>query len=128
MSRILLLVSVLAVAGASKPANELRKCVGANGAVSYQDQPCAPGAREAWAQPVKAMTPPPVATETPARVAPARARAAPVRVPAKRVDPRRARCDEARREADETRDRLWNKLSFQERSDLDAKVARACAR
>ena len=130
MSRILLLVSVLAVAGASVPSTELRKCVGANGAVSYQDQPCAPGASEAWTQPVKALAPPPVAAAATARVAPApaRGRVAAVRAPAKREDPRRARCDKARREADGIRDRLWNKLGFQERSDLDAKVARACAR
>ena len=128
MSRILLLVSVLAVAGTAGPGPQLRKCVAPGGAVSYQDQPCAPGAAEAWAQPVKSLPPPaPAAAPGPAS-RPVVVRApAPVRASA-RSDPRRARCDKARREADELRDRLWNKLTFAERSDLDARVARACAR
>ena len=129
MSRILLVVSVLAVAGASAPSTELRKCVGPNGAVSYQDQPCAPGAEQAWVQPVKAVAEAPTTRSAASRRAvPARPRARSPGPPPKREDPRRARCEQARREADEQRDRLWNKLSFQERSDLDAKVARACAR
>lgn len=129
MSRILLLVSVLAVAGASVPGGQLRKCVAPGGAVSYQDQPCAPDAAEAWVQPVKALAPPapaPVAAPPPPRAAP-RPRAA-ARAPAERRDPRRARCEQVRRAADERRDRLWNKLTFAERSALDAEVARACAR
>lgn len=133
MSRILLVVAVLAVAGASAPSTELRKCVAANGAVSYQDRPCAPGAEQAWIQPVKTMAPAPVATAPappPARTARPRAggRATASRAPAKREDPRRARCEQARREAKLTRDRLWNKLSFRQLSELDAEVARACAR
>lgn len=129
MSRILLIVSVLAVAGTAGPGPQLRKCVAPGGAVSYQDQPCAPGVAEAWAQPVKALPPPVVAPvpPSPARTAPVRV-AAPARTAAARPDPRRARCDQARREADDLRDRLWNKLSFAERSELDARVARACAR
>lgn len=128
MSRILLIVSALAVAGTAGPGPQLRKCVAPGGAVSYQDQPCAPGASEAWAQPVKPLPPSaPVAAPGPApRPAVVRS-AAPARVQA-RADPRRARCEQARREADELRDRLWNKLSFAERSELDARVARACAR
>ena len=130
MSRILLVVSILALAGASTPATELRKCIGPNGAVSYQDRPCAPGAEQAWVQPVKAMAPAPVATAPAAPPERPRAggRATPSRAPAKREDPRRARCEQARREARQTRDRLWNKLSYRQLSELDAEVARACAR
>jgi|GEM_PF-3265050 len=128
MSRILLIVSVLAVAGTAGPGPQLRKCVAPGGAVSYQDQPCAPGAEEAWAQPVKALpAPAPVAAPGPAPQPPA-SRAPVAARPAVRTDPRRARCEQARREANEQRDRLWNKLSFAERSELDARVARACAR
>lgn len=128
MSRILLIVSVLAVAGTAGPGPQLRKCIAPGGAVSYQDQPCAAGAEEAWAQPVKSLPPPaPAAAPGPAPRPPA-ARAAVAARPTVRADPRRARCDQARREANEQRDRLWNKLSFAERSELDARVARACAR
>lgn len=130
MSRILFIVSVLAVAGTAGPGPQLRKCVAPGGAVSYQDQPCAADAAEAWAQPVKSLPPPPapvVADAASPRPAGSRATAG-ARPPPARPDPRRARCDQARREADEQRDRLWNKLSFAERSELDARVARACAR
>lgn len=131
MSRILLIVSVLAVAGTAGSGPQLRKCVAPGGAVSYQDQPCAPDASEAWSQPVKAL-PSPVPAPAAAQAAssrPASPRASPAaRLPAARPDPRRARCEQARREANEQRDRLWNKLSFAERSELDARVARACAR
>ena len=130
MSRILLLVAVFAVAGTAAAGPQLRKCVAPGGAVSYQDQPCAPGTDEVWVQPVKSHPPPvpvraaPAPSSRPAAVrAPARGRAA-----ATRPDPRKTRCDQARREADELRDRLWNKLSFRQRSELDARVARACAR
>lgn len=129
MSRILLIVSVLAVAGTAGPGPQLRKCVAPGGAVSYQDQPCAPGADEAWAQPVKSLPPPAPVAAGRVDPRPASPRAAPaLRPPAARPDPRRSRCDQARREADELRDRRWNKLSFAERSELDARVARACAR
>lgn len=121
---------------AAPPAAELRKCVGATGAVSYQTIPCAEDARQAWVQPIKrGSAPPPPGPEA---SDPRQARPAP-RVAAKAARPgaprrasaadiRRQRCEKARREADELRDRLWNKLDFQQRSDLDAKVARACSR
>lgn len=128
MSRILFIVSVLAVAGTAGPGPQLRKCVAPGGVVSYQDQPCAPGASEAWSQPVKSLPPPaPVAAPGPAPRPPA-GRAPVAARPTVRTDPRRARCEQARREASEQRDRLWNKLSFAERSELDARVARACSR
>jgi len=121
---------------AAPPAAELRKCVGATGAVSYQTIPCAEGAREAWVQPIKrGSAPPPPAPEASAQrqgrpatgvAAKSARRGAPRR--ASTADVRRQRCEKARREADELRDRLWNKLDFQQRSDLDAKVARACSR
>jgi hypothetical protein len=118
---------------AASPGADLYKCVAASGAVSYQSLPCAEGSRQAWVQPVKA--------EAPARQRAAKARAEPRQrrapAPAARkarsrppsdAQKRRLRCEKARREADDLRDRLWNKLDFQQRSELDAKVARACAR
>lgn len=118
---------------AAAPAAELRKCIAPSGAVSYQSMPCAQGSRQAWVQPVKAA-PPRRDADQPAgkpgassrKAAPARTRPAPRRQSAREA--RRERCDAARRQADELRDRLWNKLDFQARSELDAKVARACAR
>ncbi|HEY9142740.1 MAG TPA: hypothetical protein VIM90_01745 [Arenimonas sp.] len=126
-----LLPVLLSAAG---PTAELRKCVAASGAVSYQSLPCAEGSRQAWVQPVKAEAEP--------RPLPRSAQAAPQsrerRKPAPAVgksqprggaaQARRQRCEKAREQADELRDRLWNKLDFQQRSELDAKVARACAR
>lgn len=126
----------LLLASAPTPAAELRKCVGATGAVSYQTLPCAQDSRQAWVQPIKRgsapRSPSPESSKRPGRQSspkvPAKAarRAAPRRASAAEL--RRQRCEKARREADELRDRLWNKLDFQERSELDAKVARACSR
>lgn len=118
------------------PVTELRKCIGAKGAVSYQSLPCAPGSRQAWAQPIKPGSAPPPPTAQ-ASHGPGRRQAVPAKgKPARQAGPRRPspaqvrrqRCDKARREADEQRDRLWNKLDFQQRSELDARVARACSR
>ena len=109
----------------------LYKCLGADGVTSYQSLPCEPGQRTAWtrgAPPSVQSAPPPAL----AQAAPSPARqAAPVRrtaVVRKAVDPSAARCTAARRAAAVTRDRLWNRLNFRQRSDLDAKVAQACAR
>ncbi|MBW8311516.1 MAG: hypothetical protein K0M64_05715 [Rhizobium sp.] len=120
---------ILVLAVLPPPANLLRKCVAADGAVSYQALPCAEGSEQRWAQPVK---PDPVSAPRAAapaeRTAASRTRAG-VADPARpRRDPRRERCEAARRDADEQRDRLWNRLTFDQRSALDAKVARACAR
>lgn len=112
-------------------ADDLHKCLAADGAVSYQSAPCAAGARTLWTRTVATEAAPARPT---ARV-PDRGRdAAPARRPVKaaaraspRPDARAARCASARRSADATRDRLWNRLSFRQRSELDAKVARACA-
>lgn len=120
---------ILLLAVLPPPANVLRKCVAADGAVSYQALPCAEGSQQHWVQPVK---PDPVSaprTAPPAEPAAApRARAGAADSPRPRRDPRKERCEAARREADEQRDRLWNRLGFDQRSALDAKVARACAR
>lgn len=118
---------------AASPGADLYKCVAPSGAVSYQSLPCAEGSRQAWVQPVKAEPSarpraPKARSELRARRSPApRVRKARPRPPSE-AHKRRQRCEKARREADELRDRLWNKLDFQQRSDLDAKVARACAR
>ena len=70
---------------AAGPTTELRKCVAASGAVSYQSLPCAEGSRQAWVQPVKAEA------EPRPRPAPAPRRAswapAPARPPARRARP-----------------------------------------
>lgn len=129
-----LLLPALLVSAAS-PSTELRKCVAASGAVSYQTLPCAEGSHQAWAQPVKAEAEPPPRAATPPEPARKQARRKPLPAAGKArpraggaAQARRLRCDKARKEADELRDRLWNKLDFQQRSELDAKVARACAR
>ncbi|KFL37125.1 hypothetical protein [Arenimonas donghaensis] len=126
----------LLLASAPPAATDLRKCVGATGAVSYQTLPCAEGARQAWVQPIKpGSAPPPPKSQAssrprsqPSPQAPAKTARRPAPRRASAADLRRQRCEKARREADDLRDRLWNKLDFQQRSELDAKVARACAR
>ena len=127
MHAILLLLSLLP--GALPPT--LHKCVGADGVASYQNLPCPDGQRTAWARrpdpAADQARPAPVAAPSPS---PPRRQAVAARPPAVRsqADPARSRCADARRAADLTRDRLWNRLSFRQRSDLDAKVALACAR
>jgi len=126
MHVIILLLSLLPM-----PAASLHKCLGADGVASYQSLPCAPGQRTAW---TRAAPPPAARVAVPAapRAAPppARPQGAPVRrsVARQAADPSASRCASVRRAADLTRDRLWNRLSFRQRSDLDARVARACAR
>lgn len=118
---------------AAGPTAELRKCVAASGAVSYQSLPCAEGSRQAWVQPVKAEAAPRPLPRPAQAAAQARERRKPAPAVGKSrprggAEARRQRCEKAREQADELRDRLWNKLDFQQRSELDAKVARACAR
>lgn len=124
MHLIFLLLSLLPA-----PTASLHKCLGADGVASYQSLPCGPGQRTAWTR----------AAPTPAAPAPVAARiepppprpaVAPMRRSAVRAaaDPSAARCASVRRAADLTRDRLWNRLTFRQRSELDAKVAQACAR
>lgn len=106
----------------------LHKCVGADGVASYQSVPCSEGQRTDWVRAVTAA-PPAQAPAPAARAITAKARAVRVatRAPPARRDAARERCAAARREAEHVRDRLWNRLSFRQRSELDAKVARACA-
>lgn len=125
MRTILLLLLLLP---AALPSASLYKCLGTDGLASYQSLPCAPGQRTAWtrgtpprAEPAPAL--PAVAVPS-ARQQPAPRHPAAARKPA---DPSASRCASARRAADLTRDRLWNRLSFRQRSELDAKVALACA-
>jgi hypothetical protein len=120
------LAVVLAACGAR--ADELHKCAAADGAVSYQSAPCAATARTLWvrrvapeATPVRPTAKVAGGDDSPgARRVTARVRSAP------RRDARAERCAAARRSADVTRDKLWNRLTFKQRSDLDAQVARAC--
>jgi hypothetical protein len=124
MHAILLLLSLLPATAPS-----LHKCLGADGVASYQSLPCGPGQRTAWTRAAPALAAPapavPAIAAAPARPVVAMARSRPARQVA---DPSSSRCASARRAADLTRDRLWNKLTFRQRSDLDAKVAQACAR
>lgn len=113
------------------PSPSLYKCLGADGVASYQSLPCSPGQRMAWTraapppvEPARTSAAPRVAVALPRQAAPPR-RSSPAR---KAADPSAARCASARRAAAITRDRLWNRLSFRQRSDLDAKVSQACAR
>ncbi|MBY4597542.1 DUF4124 domain-containing protein [bacterium BD-1] len=120
---------ILVLAALPPPANVLRKCVAADGAVSYQALPCAEGSEQRWVQPVKPDPAPRPRAAVPAeRTTAPRVRAGLAELPRPQRDPRRERCEAARRKADEKRDRLWNRLSFDQRSELDARVARACAR
>lgn len=129
MARWLAVLAVFLAACAAR-ADELHKCVAADGAVSYQSAPCAATARTLWVRrvapemtPVRPTAQVAAGADDPpgARKIPARARTVP------RRDAKAARCAAARRSADVTRDKLWNRLSFKQRSDLDAQVARACA-
>jgi hypothetical protein len=132
MRWILLLAAAHLAAPAS--ANALYKCLARNGEASYQSQACADGQRTVWVRELAPLAP---------------AAAVPVTISApepsvRRITPpaaaRRAtkssghagaaatRCAAARQSAARQRDRLWNRLSFKQRSELDARVALACAR
>ena len=125
----LLWILVLLVSVAATPS--LHKCIGADGVASYQSLPCTAGQRTAWTRQPEPLAAAPAPAPTP-RVAPPRGTrtVAAARAPAARksADPSATRCANARRAADLTRDRLWNRLNFRQRSDLDAKVALACGR
>jgi len=134
--RTIVLLFSLSCWPASVPAASLHKCLGADAVPSYQSLPCADGQRTAWTRDAPPAANPPDAspapavrgrTESPRRVA---VRAGSPRTLAVRTagDSSASRCTAARRSADLTRDRLWSRLSFRQRSDLDAKVAQACAR
>lgn len=131
MPWVLLLAIVHLAASAAAPA--LYKCVSRSGETSYQSQACADGQHTAW---VREIAPLAVPVAAPAADPEPKLRAKPAMQAASRssrasgAKPRAAdtRCAAARQSAARQRDRLWNRLSFKQRSDLDAKVARACAR
>lgn len=130
MARTLPLLLVILMWPDPALADELHKCVDAAGAVSYQSAPCAPDARTLWTRTVATEAAPARPTARPSSGNDEATIRRPVATPARaapRRDSRATRCESARRSADATRDRLWNRLSFRQRSDLDAKVARACA-
>lgn len=131
MSRALPFFLVLCLLSSAAGADELHKCIDAAGAVSYQSAPCAADARTLWVRTVAPETTPArpsvVAKASPAAPAPGARAGRPPRVAPARPDATRTRCAAARRSADATRERLWNRLTFRQRSELDAKVARACA-
>ena len=110
-------------------AAELHKCLDAEGQLSYQSEACPAGARTLWVRDAlpEASPPRPAAqVATRATSSPPRTKALRVRQPAR--DPQATRCTRARQAADLKRDREWNRLDFRQRSELDASVARACAR
>jgi hypothetical protein len=117
---------------AGTPPASLNKCIGANGVASYQSLPCADDQRTVWSRRSgPPVTPPPVrptAASASAAAPPPRAAGSVARVVRPAAKPAPTRCAAARRAADLTRARLWNRLSFRQRSDLDAKVALACAK
>lgn len=103
----------------------LHKCVDAGGQASYQSQPCGAAQRTEWvreAPPEPARAPVTVSVPTPVRVTPA------VRVRGTGGPSPPSACERARRAAQARFDREWNRLSFRQRSELDATVARACSR
>jgi hypothetical protein len=128
MSRALPLFLMLCMGSSAVCADELHKCVDAAGAVSYQSAPCAADARTLWVRTVA----PEASPARPAAGTPPAAASGPASPRVRRTaspqrDAAASRCAAARRSADATRDRLWNRLTFRQRSELDAKVARACA-
>jgi hypothetical protein len=131
MIRLLLLLSLLPNLSV---AAELHKCLAADGQLSYQSEACPSGARTLWVRDALPEASPPrptaqVATQarpTPGASAPVRTKAVRARQPSR--DPKATRCAKARRAAELKRDREWNRLDFRQRSELDASVARACAR
>ena len=124
---VIFLLLLLLLLPAPARGTSLHKCLGADGVASYQSLPCAPGQRTAWTRvaPPLAAPAPPRAESLPARQ---RVATAGRSVAREAADPSASRCASARRAADLTRDRLWNRLSFRQRSDLDARVSQACAR
>lgn len=116
----------LALASAA-PAAKLHKCVDAAGTPSYQTLPCSPGQRGEWVRDVPVVAPAPLWKPQVASPEPARRAARPQARPAPSREGE-TRCRQARHRAQEMRDRLWNRLSFRQRSELDAEVARACKR
>jgi hypothetical protein len=126
---------LLLTCGLAAPASSgaLYKCVSRSGEASYQSQPCAAGLRTAWvrelvalAAPAAIAQPPPLAARPSARPDAPAARGA--RAAGTRPRAADTRCAAARRSAALQRDRFWNRLTFRQRSELDARVARACAR
>lgn len=133
MIRLLMSLSLLP---SLSVAAELHKCVAADGQLSYQSEACPPSARTLWVRdalpeaspprPAARVATRPTAAPAPTTPAPARTKAARARPPSR--DPQATRCAKARRAADLRRDREWSRLDFRQRSELDASVARACAR
>lgn len=126
MTRLLLLLACLPNLAL---AAGLHKCLAADGQLSYQSDACPDGARTLWVRDVlpEATPPRPAARVSAATPPPApRTKALRARPPSR--DAQAMRCAKARRAAELKRDREWNRLDFRQRSELDASVARACAR
>lgn len=121
---------LLATLAGMADAPAIHRCIAGDGTTRYQSAPCPPDTRQDWVRAIVVEdTPLVVAPVAPTRAAPPRA--LPLRRTSRRGSggsDRDRRCAEARRDADATRDRLWNRLGFRERSELDAVVARACSR
>ena len=128
---------VVRAARPPSPTLSVYKCVGADGGLAYQDEPCAEGSREA--------------SRHEERVAPKRSRAAIVAqaqreaaevaaiahhsAPRKtgglnaaneRVTARRRYCEQTRAEVQRERDRNWTRLTVDYLRSLDERVHRAC--
>lgn len=127
MMRLLLLL--LACLPNLSLAAELHKCLGADGQLSYQSEACPAGARTLWVRDaLPEASPPRPAARVAAATTPAPPRTKTVRTRQPSRDAQATRCAKARRAAELKRDREWNRLDFRQRSELDASVARACAR
>lgn len=142
---IALLVMGLPVPAWSQQPGELRKCISPGGAVSFQQQPCAAGSRQASSRPY-VSEPAPTAEQSRARTAreqAARAESAELsrragtsgqyralagsgtlhRVAIAKDD---AACQRARRHRDETLERVGLKRTYDLLRALNDEVARAC--
>lgn len=140
---VLVLASPVRAAG--QQAGELRKCVSAGGAVSFQQQPCPAGSRQASSRSYVAE-PAPTAAQIRARAAreqAARAESAELSRRAGTPGPYRAQhgaamlhrvaiakddaaCQRARRQRDETLERVGLKRTYDLLRALNDEVARAC--
>jgi hypothetical protein len=125
---IRLLLFLLCCLPCPAAADRLYKCVDGDGRLAYQSSACASGSRELWVREVlpEASPPRPAAQVAKSQPPPPTRRVA--RTARGARDPAASRCANARRTAEQRRDRDWNRLSFRQRSELDATVARACAR
>jgi hypothetical protein len=123
---------------ARPPILAIRKCVGPDGTIAYQDEPCAEGAREAIHS-VELMRATPSRADIVARAEREAAELAAIahggtgaRISSgwnaanERDAARRRYCEEVRADVQRERDRNWRRLTMEYLRKLDERVNRAC--